>query len=512
MAALAALLPILVILVLMIGLRWSAAAAGTVGLALAVAYAVFGYGTATHAVPGPAGAAGGALAEAAFVAATILWIVFPALCIYELQLGSGAFEVLKRALGRLSSDRRIAALLVAWFFGLFMEGAAGFGTPVALAAPILVGLGFSPVRAVTLVLIGHAAGVSFGAVGTPVLPQVAVTGLSGQDIAAATGLLHGVLGAILLAFVVRLAAPASGAAAGAAGRGGAGRGGAGWGWAGLAAACFLLPFLALSLFVGPELPTLGGALVGGALFVAALRLAGRRAGPAEGRWEGAALLRASMPYAVLLALVLATRLVGPLREALLGLDWRWSLHGAFGGSVAPFYHPGTMLMLGFLLGGLAQGRRPGELGRAAALGARRLPLVAAALVAMLALSRIMVHAGMIAALAETAAGTLGPAWPLLAPAVGILGTFVTGSATASNILLTDFQQATAAALGLPVLHLVAAQGFGAAVGNIVCPHNVIAGGATVGLGGREGEVLRRTAPACAAYGAAGGILVFLLAL
>lgn len=508
MAALAALLPILLILVLMIGFRWSAAAAGMVGLALAlaVAYAVFGYGTATHAVPGPAGAAGGALAEAAFVAATILWIVFPALCIYELQLGSGAFEVLKRALGRLSSDRRIAALLVAWFFGLFMEGAAGFGTPVALAAPILVSLGFAPVRAVALVLIGHAAGVSFGAVGTPVLPQIAVTGLSGQDIAAATGLLHGVLGAILLAFVVRLAAPASGAAAGA-----AGWGWAGWGWAGLAAACFLLPFLALSLFVGPELPTLGGALAGGALFVAALRLAGRRSSPAEGRWEGAALLRASMPYAVLLALVLATRLVGPLREALQGLDWRWSLHGAFGGSVAPFYHPGTMLMLGFLLGGLVQGRRPGELGRAAASAVRRLPLVAAALVAMLALSRVMVHAGMIAALAEAAAGTLGPAWPLLAPAVGILGTFVTGSATASNILLTDFQQATAAALGLPVLHLVAAQGFGAAVGNIVCPHNVIAGGATVGLGGREGEVLRRTAPACAAYGAAGGILVFLLA-
>ena len=141
-----------------------------------------------------------------------------------------------------------------------------------------------------------------------------------------------------------------------------------------------------------------------------------------------------------------------------------------------------------------------------------MPPVLLALLAMLGLARLMVHAGMIEALAEAAEALRGGAWPLLAPATGALGTFVTGSATASNILLTDFQLATATALGLPALLLVAAQGFGAAVGNIICPHNIVAGGATVGLGGREsGEVLRRTLPACALYATLGGVLVFLVA-
>jgi lactate permease len=140
-----------------------------------------------------------------------------------------------------------------------------------------------------------------------------------------------------------------------------------------------------------------------------------------------------------------------------------------------------------------------------------LPAVLLALLAMLALARLMVHAGMVEALAEAAAGSVGQAWPLMAPAVGALGTFVTGSATASNILLTDFQLATAAALGLPVIWMVAAQGFGAAVGNIVCPHNIVAGAATVGLAGRQmGDVMRRTLPVCAFYAGLGGLLVLVL--
>jgi lactate permease len=118
----------------------------------------------------------------------------------------------------------------------------------------------------------------------------------------------------------------------------------------------------------------------------------------------------------------------------------------------------------------------------------------------------MVHSGMIAALAQAAAALAGNGWPVFAAATGALGTFVTGSATASNILLTDFQLATAAALSLPVLPLLAAQGFGAAIGNIICPHNIVAGGATVGLAGREGEVLRRTLPAAALVVALGGAL------
>lgn len=492
--------PILLILATMTAFRWTAAAAGALALAVTVPIALlaFGYGAPEAGEGGRGVALAGAFAEAGFVTATVIWIIFPALCIYEAQVRGGAFDTLRAALARLSDDPRILALLVAWFFALFIEGVAGFGTPVALAAPLLVTLGFQPVAAVTLVLIGHAAGVSFGAVGTPVVPLEAASGLDPAAIAAAMGLMHGLIGWILLVFVVRIA----GAAAPAAGRPPV------VGWAALAAVFFLLPYLAVAWFVGPELPTVAAALVGGLGFAAVVRRRSAASKAGDGSSVPAGLLvRAAAPYLVLLALVLATRLIPDLQALTRGVTLSWTLADSFRGAVQPLHHPGTLLFAGFLLGGLLQGRGAGDLAVAARAAAMRLPLVLLALFAMLGIARLMVHAGMVDALAAAAAAHLGPAWPLLAPLIGILGTFVTGSSTASNILFADFQAATAGALGLPVLWIIAAQGFGSAVGNIVCPHNIIAGAATVGLKGGEGEVLKRTLAACALYALAGGVLV-----
>jgi lactate permease len=136
---------------------------------------------------------------------------------------------------------------------------------------------------------------------------------------------------------------------------------------------------------------------------------------------------------------------------------------------------------------------------------RQLGPVVLALVAMVAIARTMSQSGMTTELAGAAAGA-GTAWPLVAPAIGALGPFVTGSATASNILFTELQASTAEAVDRPVLPLLGAQGFGAAVGNIVCPHNVVAAAATVGLSGQEGSVLRRTLPVALVYVALGGAL------
>jgi len=122
----------------------------------------------------------------------------------------------------------------------------------------------------------------------------------------------------------------------------------------------------------------------------------------------------------------------------------------------------------------------------------------------------MVHAGMIEALGAAAART-GRAWPLLAPSIGAIGSFITGSTTVSNILLTDLQQVAAVDLGLPALAMVAAQGFGAAIGNCAALHNIITGAATVGLQRREGDILRKTGPVCLAYLALGGVLVLTIA-
>jgi lactate permease len=169
-----------------------------------------------------------------------------------------------------------------------------------------------------------------------------------------------------------------------------------------------------------------------------------------------------------------------------------------------------MLFVGFLIGARVQCASRQDMNAAIASAARQLVPVTVALIAMLGLSRVMVHSGMIDTLARAAASAAGDGWPFFAPFVGALGTFVTGSATASNILFTDFQRAAAENLALPVIGMLGVQGFGAAVGNIVCPHNIIAGGATVGLVGDEGAVLKRTMWVFALYAALGGVLALLV--
>lgn len=505
--------PILAILVLMLGLRWSAARAGAVGLLIAIvaAWTIFGFGERILPQTGRLLSVAGALSEAIFIALTILWIVFPALCIYELQRNTGALEVLRRAIAAISPDPRITAFLVGWFFALFMEGAAGFGTSAALAAPFLVGMGIGKLEAVAIALVGHAIGVSFGAVGTPVVPQLAIADIPPRELAAATARYHALLGwfmAFAVLVLVNRALPRQMSCVGTARQAAANA--SIWGWALFAALCFLLPFYLLAAFVGPELPTLGGSLIGAAFFSLVLWLRNRSAGRdqavvSENSLSAAEIIKAASPYFVLIFLVLATRLIPALADNLRTIRIAWQL-GPFDGDMLPLYHPGTLLMLSFIAAAAWQRARPTVVLGAMKTAMRRLILVALALGAMLGLARIMVHAGMIELLAHAAADSLGRFYPLFAPFVGALGTFVTGSATASNILFSELQRSTATQLGFSVPAILGAQSFGAAVGNVVCPHNIIAATAVVELSGKEGPVLRRTAGVMVIYTALGGLL------
>jgi lactate permease len=505
-------LPIVTLLIIMLVLRWSAARAGVISLfvTILVAWLGFGYGSDVYADMGIFGAVGGAFSEAVFTAGTILWIIFPALCIHHFQVHTRAIQAVKAKTASLSEDPRIIALLIFWFFALFGEGLAGFGTPVALTAPFLVAIGFRPVDSVAVALMGHSVGSSFGAVGTPILPQIASTGFDGLQLARATGFYHSILGWVMLFIPMFMLNRAMENRRNIENRL--------WIWTALAALLFLLPFFSISRWVGPELPTLGGALFGGLAFVIILRFARRNHGPpkevfstgnAAGLPKG--LLRLTAPYWAPVSLILLTRLILPVKEVLSSVTWEWVLMDTFRGKIQPFYHPGTMLFLGLIAGAALQGAKHSAMKAAMAETMAKLLPVVIALIAMLSLSQIMVHAGMIADLSAWAAQTAGGLWPLLSPQVGVLGTFVTGSATASNILFTEFQQSVAENLGLPVLSMVGAQGFGAAVGNMVCPHNIIAGGATVGLAGKEGSILGKTMVGCLIYSMLGGLVALGLA-
>jgi lactate permease len=291
-------------------------------------------------------------------------------------------------------------------------------------------------------------------------------------------------------------------------------------WSGGAALCFFVPSVLLATFAGPELPTLGGALIGCLVFATLLWRAQKgpvahvgssgetRLFASGGATQGSGdrrLLADLVPYALILVLVLATRLLPDLRATLTGVAIEWQIFDFYRGRFEPLFHPGSLLFVGLLTSAVLTGRVVHVL-PAVAAALLRLGPVALALLAMLALSRVMVHSGMIAELA-TAAARAGAIWPVLAPAVGVLGTFVTGSATASNILFSEFQLGTATALALSPVIMLAAQSFGAAIGNVVAPHNIIAGAATVGLKGREGEVLAATMLPCVLVIIAGGALL-----
>ena len=503
--AIIATLPIAVVLVLMLVARWPAVRAGAAGLvvALVLAVLVFPFDSLDNDI---VVGVTGSFAEAIFTALTILWIILPALAIYRLQMQTGAVDSLRSGLSELSGDPRLTALVVAWFFSLLLEGAAGFGTSAALAAPFLLAIGMGPVAAVTAAMVGHVVGVTFGAVGTPVVPMVAASGLEPVELSASMAAQAALVGWIVPVVVVMLLAraytqeqpqPIWQR----------------WGLGLAAAVAFLVPFLLIAVFVGPELPTLGGAIVGGLLFIVLIRRMSARDATEAGSEApaGMSLARAMAPYLILVALVLATRLIDPLREALQSFAFTWeAADGAFTGTFQPLYHPGTMLFIAFLGGALVQGAEPNQLRTSLAGAARTLVPVAAALVAMLGLARIMVHAGMVDAIAAAAADALGGAWPLVAPAVGALGSFVTGSATASNALFSDLQVATAQAVGQDVALVLGAQGLGAGLGNAIAPHNLIAAAAIVALAGRESEILRRTLPVVIPLVILAGVVALLL--
>lgn len=527
MLTLLAALPIIAILLLMVVAKWSAAAAGGIAAfgAMVLALSAFDFGGEDDPFGQTQGVVG-VLVRAAWVALTVMLIIGPALGIHHLQQRTGATRALEAGLARITPDPRVAALLIVWFFCLLIEGAAGFGTPVALAAPFLVAAGFKPVTAVVGAMLGHASAVPFAAVGTPTLAQLAIVDYEAQELSWAVAPYMAVVGLVLAFMVARMVGTLLPTA------------GPPWKWMGVAYLAFFVPNLLIARFVGPELPSLVGSILGAVVFIGVVRwFVSRRihaslaAGTemmtdaeieAEERVHEAAeetveespapamgFLTATAPYLILVVLVLLTRLVPPVRDATQSWEVSWELFRYFSESIQPLYHPGFLLAIAFIAGGLWQRAAVRDVRVAFERATFQVVPVFIALVAMVTVAFTMSESGMTTELAVAAAAT-GAAWPLLSPFIGALGTFMTGSATASNILFTEFQDQTALSADLDPVPLLGAQGAGAAIGNIICPHNVVAAAATVGLAGREGQVLTRALPVAAVCLAIIGVMAWVI--
>lgn len=543
--ALLALAPIVLAGALLLGLRWTAQRTMPVVFVVTVLIALLGWEVSLNRVAA-------ASIEGFILTAQVLWIVFGALLLLNTLKYSGGMNSIRLGFAGLSGDRRIQVILIAWMFGCFIEGASGWGTPAAVVGPLMVAVGFPPLAAVTFGMLIQSSPVSFGAVGTPLLvgvqgglqrdamAQLLQANGSSWDVffqmmVSQVAIGHAICGTFIPLFLVLFMTRFFGQ-------------NRSW-MEGLAAApfalfaafAFTIPYAAAGVFLGPEFPSIIGGLVGLALAVGAAKIGflvpkktwdfpHAQNWPAE--WSGTLkmevkiqpeampLWKAWMPYILLAALLVITRIQPDVKQALVDIQWKTTaILGETGinGNFQPLYLPGGILVAICLLTVLLHKMSWSDFGRAVSESANTALKAGFVLVFTIPMVRIMIQSGVNAAelssmpivLATWVAELVGGAYPLFAPAVGALGAFLAGSNTVSNLMLSQFQYSVAQVLGVSGATLVAAQSIGAAAGNMIAIHNVVAASATVGLLGREGITLRRTIIPTIYYVTFAGVLAML---
>ena len=535
--ALLATLPIVVIGILMVGFMWPASSAMGLGWLTAVGISMWKWDM-------PLSWLTAATIAGLINAVDILLIVFGALLILRLMKKSGGIDGVSRSLANVSEDRRVQLIIIAWFMGSFLEGAAGFGTPAAVAAPLLVGLGFPPLIAVVTALVADSTAVTFGAVGVPIWGgfepvKELVTlkeGMNFDDflqlIGAYASVLHCLVGTFIPLVVIGLMSRMT--------TGSLKRAREVWPLALFAGLVFTLPQMTVAVLVGPELPALLGSLVALPLFLYAVSkgflcpdqpwdFPPRDTWPSH--WEGTmgagsgevgrkrnmSSWKAWLPY-VLIGVVLLFGRVEVFHVKSLLLSWKigWDniLGTSISRSIAPLYNPGIMPFL-FIAAVIPFLHRVRKKEVTAAIKETFVIIgpAAASLGFTLGMVYIMMNSGapqkvdsMLIVMADAAAKAAGRLWYLAAPLVGALGSFISGSNTVSDIMFGAFQLSTAREVGLSEHVVLALQAVGGAAGNMICIHNVVAVLTTVGMVGKEGLVVRKNLPIAVLYGLSAGAL------
>jgi lactate permease len=539
----AAAFPIVLLLVALALFEWRAHLAALAGLIAALAVSVLVFG-----MPLPTATAT-ALYGAAYGFLPIGWIILNAVFLYNLTVHTGQFEIVKSSVGRLSKDRRVQALLVAFSFGAFIEGASGFGTPVAICSALLIGLGFTPLYAAGLSLIANTAPVAFGAIGTPILTLAAVTGIPSQTLGVMAGRQLPFVSLIVPAWLVVTMS----------------------GWRGLrgvwpavlvCGGTFAAVQYGWSNFVGVELVDIAGGLAS----IAALALFARVWQPRE-VWEfperrdpgsgirdpgrgirdpvpdsvpaRGALVRAWMPWLFLsLAVILwglapgkaflnggprglATYRAGgrPYVSHLLSPSWNVPLlHRAVFRDYPvvpapvdrariqdPAYRndraeaalftlnwvsaTGTAILLAALATALFLRVSLTEFLSVAVMTARRMSASLATIMLMLALGFVTRYGGTDATLGLAFTKT-GMLYPFFAALLGWLGVALTGSDTSSNVLFGSLQKITAQQLGFNPVLIVTANSTGGVMGKMIDAQSIVVATASTGQVGQEGRILR----------------------
>ena len=463
----------------------------------------------------------------------ILFIIFGAILLLNMLRRTGLIQVITSGFSNISPDRRIQAIIIAWLFGAFIEGSAGYGTPAALVAPLMVGMGFPPLAACMVALIANSTPVPFAAAGTPTIitlktieADIVGAGLSfagfSRDLTSMITLILGVGGLFIPAVIVFVITFVFGK----------GRRLKSFleilPFALFSGLVFVIPYYLLGRFVGPEFPSIISSLIGLFTVIAAAKfkfLVPRNIWdfptaekPASKQMNFIAkddaklllsapdkpvsLLVAWAPYIFIALYLFISRIPmlgikDPIRSVVI------SIPGLLGVPAADYsfevlYNAGLFpFVLVALLTGIWRKLKGREIGRVTLATVKQVQPIAIALFCAVALVQVMMNSdlnnsglpGMLTQIASRLAESTGPVYPLIAPFIGILGAFVSGSCTVSCIMFGSLQFQTALLLNLSPLVIVGLQVAGGAIGNMFCINNVIAVGTTTGITGSEGKII-----------------------
>jgi len=519
-------LPLITLFVLLGGFRVTAWISGLISLGVALLVAILVYEV-------PVGqSVNMGLEGAAFGLFPILWIVVNAVWIYNMTVKTGHFAVLRRSFARISDDQRVQSIIIAFSFGALIEGLAGFGTPVAITTVMLLAIGFSPLKAAALSLIGNTAPVAFGSIATPIVTLAAQTELPFEDLGAMVGRQTPFLALIVPLILVGVVDGARGVRQT-------------WPAAMVAGISFAIAQFVCSNYISVELTDLVAALISTGALVAFLRVwsptepllaedimdGGARPAIAGAATHDAAhersvrlrdqktdtqreKLEAYAPYIIIVLVFAIAKLVDPVEQFLFevsggtgfGTDEKKPNGFAWPGldvvtpegeppSAATFQFsfwdtPGTVVLFCGLLTIAAIKIPLGTALRTYGETLDQLKLAIVTVMAVLGLAYVMNLTGMTTTLGRWVAGS-GGLFAFLSPIIGWLGVAITGSDTSSNALFGALQVEAAKEAGLSDVLLASANSSGGVLGKMISPQNLAIAAAAVGMAGKEGDIFRR---------------------
>ncbi|AKA69612.1 L-lactate permease [Clostridium scatologenes] len=433
-------------------------------------------------------------------AASAVWpiiiVIIAAVFIYNLSIYTKSMDLIKNMMTSITTDQRILVLILAWGFGGFLEAIAGFGTAVAIPASIMAALGFDPVFAAIICLIANTTPTAFGAIGLPVSTLAKLTNLDPNILSYAVGLQLSLLIVIVPVILVMITGKSVKAIKGV------------LGISIVSGLAFAIPEVLTAKYMGAELPAILGSIVCLAVTIGYAKVFHKdKAFKDAEKISFSKGFMAWVPFIlVFVAIIFTSSLFPGISKGLSRISTTVNIYHSY--TFTWINNPGSLIIIAGVLGGLMQGAKFGEILNVLGKTIKQMTKSAITIIAIVALAKVMSYSGMIKSIAVVLVAVTGNAYPVIAPIIGALGTFVTGSDTSANILFGQLQVEAAKSLGLNPYWLAAANTGGATAGKMISPQSIAVATAATGLAGAEGKILNATLKFCIVYVIVLGVIAY----